>query len=796
MAERNATAAQSAAKAPGQVPEAAKKTEADAVAAETTRQKATQKAAGADKTLQVAEEKATLAMKKAREAMLQANVLATQEKAPLPFSQKDIDDVAMPRPEATPGQVKDGFDAHRPDPKAKERLSGTRDAPSPEEAAGADARKIRAAKYDDLGYPNTLRALGHALKENKNPDYQKALIRELKPDLQAVSKSLGASVDDMATRDTWVGLSGISKGLPQQAQKDIADAVAAGAPEGRLFNNSGTAEGIRAALDSGNGAFAVNLADSLAKAGRKEEARGVVAVTTDRVAVMAQNFERESKKIEGLQARLANLVNGFGPGMSPEQRQKAVNAFQAKHREEFERYEKSAKGFTGALDASKALKNTSLPVDGIEELKAQADAADALWAPYSQTEAGKQKLAEELRYQAEDEPSVFDQMTELAKKGKDATDFATKLSAATGQAMGIAALGKLGEADPEGARKVIDTLKKNHGLFGISPSSAETLAPLYDSVLKGEPRAVEKLRGTFESLTNARDAGFGTPGGKAALGGLGTFFGAVGALKDAKDVVTGEAEISDAVKLLGDSVSIGAEGVLAGFEAANRAASSGQLANVARLAGKFSAIGGFIGAFGDGVGALDAFKQGNLPQGFAKTAAASGGAILAAAAFSAAAGAQVVPVWGQIVGGVLAAGGALGSLLLEDDDQKAAREDTRDFLAAGGINPSAAEKLSQLGDDGLSVGFFINQVAIPLKTSPRELLQKLQTLPAEKLEAFVKLAQDTPHDERGVYTASDSTPGDYKRRGQVGGRFAAAYTYNDIRSLADAVQFLRDEKLA
>ena len=707
---------------------------------------------------------------------------------------ENIDSAGTKRSKTKAGEVKDGFDAHRPDPKDKERLSGTRGATSPEEAARTDAKKVRAAKNAGLGDSNMFPALEEALKENKAPAYQKALIRELKPELQSVSSSLGASVDDRDTRYTVAQLGKLAKGLPQQAQKDIADAMVAGSHQRNLFGNSGTADGIRDALDSGNGAFAVNLADSLARAGRTEEAGRVVSVTTDRVGVLRQNFERESEKIEGLQARLVNLVNGFGPGMTSEQQQKAVNAFREKHQDEFERYEKHAERFTGALDASKALKNTDLPVDGLEDLKAQTDKADALWAPFSQTEAGKQKLAEELRYQAEDEPSVYDQLGELAKKGKDATDFTTKLSAATGQALGIAALGKLNEGDPEGAKKVIDTLKKNHELFGISQASADKLAPLYDSVLKGG--SAEKLKDTFKSLSSAQAAGFGTPGGKAALGGLGMFFGAVGALKDAKDVVTGKAEVADAVKLLGDSVNLGAEGMIAGFEAANRAASSGQLANVARVAGKFSAIGGFISAFGDGVGALDAFKNGNIPQGFAKTAAATGGAILATAAFSAAAGAQVVPVWGQVVGGVLAAGGALGSLLLEDDDQKEAREDTRDFLKAGGINPNAAEKLSQLGDGGLNVGFFINQLAGPLNTTPNELLKKLQALPPEKLDAFVKLAQDTPHDDKGAYTAKDSTPGDYKRKGQVGGRLYSAYEYNDIRSLADALQYLHDEKIA
>ncbi|WNG50866.1 hypothetical protein F0U60_47135 [Archangium minus] len=92
-AEKAAADAKKAAQKPGQTPEAARKSKKDAETAEENRQQATKNAIAAEKKLQEAEEKVALTAKRAQEAMVKANTLATQEKKKPPFSQKEIDRV-------------------------------------------------------------------------------------------------------------------------------------------------------------------------------------------------------------------------------------------------------------------------------------------------------------------------------------------------------------------------------------------------------------------------------------------------------------------------------------------------------------------------------------------------------------------------------------------------------------------------------------------------------------------------------------------------------------------------------
>jgi len=92
-AQKTAADAQKAAQKPGQTPEAAAKSKAAAAAAATALNQAADTYATADKSLQDAGERVALTAKKAEEAMGKANTVATQEKKPRPFTQKDLDAV-------------------------------------------------------------------------------------------------------------------------------------------------------------------------------------------------------------------------------------------------------------------------------------------------------------------------------------------------------------------------------------------------------------------------------------------------------------------------------------------------------------------------------------------------------------------------------------------------------------------------------------------------------------------------------------------------------------------------------
>ncbi|WP_426751147.1 hypothetical protein [Myxococcus sp. Y35] len=193
---------------PGQKPEEARKTQADAAAAEKAKKAADEKAAAAEKKLQATEEQVTLAAKRAEEAMRKANTAAAQEKKPQPYTQKDIDSVKPKK-----NELVSAFDGTSR--KAElEKLLGTT-APPPEgsvkpvegekppEALNAlDAKDVRDATKLKDGQKFTDPSSGATYDVKKNATTGETTLSDAKSGNTVTVKKDGSYTSTVTTKET------------------------------------------------------------------------------------------------------------------------------------------------------------------------------------------------------------------------------------------------------------------------------------------------------------------------------------------------------------------------------------------------------------------------------------------------------------------------------------------------------------------------------------------------------------------------------------------------------------------
>jgi hypothetical protein len=206
-AEKAAADARKAAKKPDPTPEVAKKSQADAAAADTKRQQATEKAAAAEKKLQAAEEDVALKAKQAQDAMRKANTLAAREKQALPFSQKDIDQV-----KPTKNELASAFDGTNRKAELEKRL-GTRAPPKtdarnavkgekpPAALDAASPEEIQAAASVGDGQTYTAPSSGTQYQVKKNPTTGETVLSDAKGGSTITLKPDGSYTSTVTTQE-------------------------------------------------------------------------------------------------------------------------------------------------------------------------------------------------------------------------------------------------------------------------------------------------------------------------------------------------------------------------------------------------------------------------------------------------------------------------------------------------------------------------------------------------------------------------------------------------------------------
>ncbi|QSQ24126.1 hypothetical protein JY651_03885 [Pyxidicoccus parkwayensis] len=780
--------------------EALKKTQKDLDAAQRSATKA-QKDAEAARQAAVTSANEALAAQKA------ANAQAAREKVAPPYPLAD--------------KVTDGFDANRRLSAAEQRkLFGAPQAASPREAAQEDAKRVaRALSPPNLGSKNPLdlmkpgslalrpeaasKELAALLEKGTSPEYRKALLEAVKPQLEAIGGTLsypaGASesqpTDPTSGKETLEALGKASSTLRPEEQRALAEGLVSGIGSDEKLKQ-GTSEGLRESLRRGEGgAFSVQLATAFERAGKSRHAESVARTAQAEVKEIREDFAAKSKKVEELNAQVARLAASFGPAMTQKEQQNALNAFKARHKAEYGALEDAAKKLEGALEASNEVlkqpdsalfkgRQGGLPGFADEALETQKQLKG-----FVGTDVGQKFIDAEVAKQANQEPSFLDGVSNWLKSpklGKDAQDIAKGLTTSVTKGLASAALKAAASGENvAGAKRVFENvLGKNPVLFGVTAEDMNTLKGHFNDLLDNKKGAAEALDKELRKLSVEPPGTTGASGAGSALRGLGVVAGLFGAANSVTDAAK-ELDLANTTKALGDTLSASADTSLFVLDVFGKNAQA-----ATKVLGKLGPAGGVLGAVGDGLAAAKAFGAGDTVEGFAKTASAAGGALLAAAALS-----QSVPVAGQVVGGLLFAVGTGVSLWNESQKRQESQQDTKAFLRGAGFSPRLAEQLKD-PDTAMRTGRFLTQMAERLHTTPQELRQRLERLTDRKqLDTFFYAVEKTPHGEDGRYVATDDTPGTYGSHTYGAGGHGASQAYSVteyyLQSLADAEAYLR-----
>ncbi len=672
-------------------------------------------------------------------------------------------------PYALANQVKDVFDAGSLSAKDQVTLFGAETVVTPEQSAAVDAGKIGLMMQKNP--EKAAKMLADQLEASDDPAYQQALIKV------ASSWMLPALGKDLSNEKVVEHLVRASETAGPEGSKLIADGVAKGIPEGSL------PEGLEKSLDT---AFSVHLAEALHEAGKPLAAKEIVKAQTALLEEVREDFGKAAEKVDALNQKLALLVAGFGPAMTDEQKQSAIEAFKKQHAKEYEAFEKAGAKLARMVDgASEALVSDALPKDAwyTKQLREEATAALQELPRLGETEAGQEVIATALEKQAKGEESFLNRMPEVALVAKDATKFLGDVSNVVVKSIANKVLTLSAAGRPGDAHALFAGLQQNAKLFGASVESMTKISGALEDVLNGKPNALATLEGELrKSAGGVPGAPYNARGGQA-LRGLAlvvTLAGNADAWKNFS-----EAELKDKVKTVATSFGLGFDGGMLALDVLGKAE---KLGAVTKLLGRGSGLATGIIAITDGITAVKAFQDGDYAQGAVSTASAIGGVILGTTVFTAAAGVQVVPIAGQIAGVILVAGGLIGQLALKNHNAKMDEKDAQAFLEAAGIPENVAKELSDLDKHGRNIGPFIVQVAPLLDMTPQEFLKHLGTLSKDELDGVVTMAKSLDQDAQ-LQIQKDS-----KRDEEIDGLGKAAWLFQP-ESLEGAAEWLRETGL-
>jgi len=261
-----------------------------------------------------------------------------------------------------------------------------------------------------------------------------------------------------------------------------------------------------------------------------------------------------------------------------------------------------------------------------------------------------------------------------------------------------------------------------------------------------------------------------------AMNGLGTAFSGLAALSVIDKYASGKGNFGDAVKGVYYSLGTFKEGseLMAVFIARGWLSKLGagpKLQDVATsvLAGSDKKAGGlahlpthlakqpgwvkfssFLKFAGGGIDAAYAIKsglQGDWPAAGLYTTSASGGVVMSLAS------AGAIGSWGGPAGAGLVVLSAAGLILYRDAQDKAKYEaPSREFLEAAGCDPDVADMLANYdNNDGQSAGPAIAATAAQFGVDPATLMQRLNAMPADKVEQLVHSAHTVNPNKKGEY---------------------------------------------
>ena len=517
--------------------------------------------------------------------------------------------------------------------------------------------------------------------------------------------------------------------------------------------------------DGGGFEAAYALERGLKAVGKPELAKQVAELSRARMTALTSDFQARREEVAQAKTDLARLISGFGPLMPPEKQQAAVDAFKARHQKEFEGWEASG---------AKLARASEFIIDN----HAWNETAAELLPDALSTRGGQALVVDAVANQNKGLRTFLDGAKDTSKVGKYVQQVAVK--AVTQQAANLTRAGKIDEA-----QAVLEGLKKN-GLLGMDPKKADKVITALQGVVAGREEALA----TFEKELRAAKPSAGVSTALRAFGWAASIASGIHrglSENDVKSMVKASAEV------------VGPTGEMAAYAVEMLSKAESAFATNAKMLGKgLGAIGTGLGAALDAISSVRSFAKGETVEGSISAAQAIGGAVLAVDAFGAALSVQVVPVWGQIAGAALVIGGTIGKALWgahkANVKEEAAEADAKAYLVAAGMHPLMADVLSDIKRaDGRNVGMMIQQVAPELGMTSKDLFDRLQKLPKDKLEDFVNTMKDVELDENGKIKTVASGADDVRHHSETRGDVVTYYRPLSLQTVtAWTRQFMKD----
>lgn len=611
----------------------------------------------------------------------------------------------------------------------QKQILGVDSGVSPAKALARDVKTVQDA-VKSLPPAEALKVLDKTLM-GTDPTRQKQLLESLKPELARLAAASVKSNRDAGAVETAGNYLEAMRTIAPDAREVMVGALASAVPSGKDWK-SGISHMGQTALGEAlsktlkrNFETAGVLTTALMKSGKLEQASGVRFLVAEQARALRGTFEAKEKTVQKLRGELALLNQGVGSLMDEGQRLKAISAFKAEHKDEFEAFDKAAGEYAEVL---KALTNDTGPMqDGRfayndnKAFEKEMELAKKHLPSINSTPEGEKVILTALEEQAKGlGPKWLQEVADVTKNTKAVADGTANVIA-----MGIAQLGARGSLTKK--FEVYNLLDANKHLLGIDKAAVDKLSDAFSSI-DGSEVSNQKVKKAFDELGSGGAYGK-SPVTHNALKLIGIGLSAYGLARGLKDWKQGDALTK--VKTIVDGANLGVEGSRYALELFGKK-------GVADTLGRFGGGGlGVISGVLDGYSAYQQFKEGNIGAGVGTSMSAAGSLLMGAATLS-----ESIP-GGQLIGAGLALAGLVTNLVVgsreKGKQERASEKDALAYLLGGGVDAAVAKPLSNVReDDHRNAGIPIRQIAERLGMKGDELFQKLQKLPPAKVDEFVK----------------------------------------------------------
>jgi hypothetical protein len=175
-----------------------------------------------------------------------------------------------------------------------------------------------------------------------------------------------------------------------------------------------------------------SLVTALKKAGKTDAANALMGATAKELGALRGDFEKQKKVVDALNAEFSRTVTGFAGAVDPKAVEKYRDAFVAKHKAAFDKYEQTAGRYMDAfkMAASGAFGELDFnPLSDSGKLRTEVTLAssmhgDALLNPQS----GQKALDDAMKLQLLKEPSWLDNRSTKASAAKTYLELPQKMA--------------------------------------------------------------------------------------------------------------------------------------------------------------------------------------------------------------------------------------------------------------------------------------------------------------------------------------------------------------------------------